>query len=116
MLLYHICNKLNYAWESITGVRNAYRKLRMNKDGHLVDDNRYYIRPRGVEVYATHLYVYNRQPATEDQGEVFMKKGRCEFGVDLNVYDVQPSPIAGEMLEMLRLQLARINSESFVFS
>lgn len=82
-LLYHIKKKLNNAGCDFV-------KVRMWKDGHLVDDMQQYIRARNKSTDSPHIYIHNSYWAIEGAEVGFNKNGKTWLRVTMDVFGVQP--------------------------
>jgi hypothetical protein len=89
-LLYHVKKQLNKEGYNLA-------KVRMSKDGHLVNDLQHYLRPlKKNKDNSKNIYVYNPGWAIRGEEESFNKEGKAEFMVVSDIYDVEleePKPV-----------------------
>ena len=86
-LLYHVKNQLNKQGYNLA-------KVRMGKDGHLVDDLQHYLRPlKKNKDNSKNIYIYNPSWSIRGEEESFNKEGKAEFMVVSDIYeDVKAKP------------------------
>jgi hypothetical protein len=80
-LLHHVKKKLNKEGYNLA-------KVRMSKDGHLVDDLQHYLRPlKKNKDNSKNIYIYNPGWAIRGEEHSFNKEGKAEFMVVPDVYN-----------------------------